>query len=176
MKWLITGLSSLLTLSLASCATSDVTLKERTSDVQDNILQDIPPTGLPPQNLASNECGLFLWSKTNISQFIFFTRAGEDTALFLLDDTPTELNTVSVGGNVFGQFFTETNYQSSEGQAFSLSFIPGEGLANGARISSGGIQYKNDDGWKTVLPVLGARVCQPVIQDQVSRALPSSSE
>lgn len=121
-------------------------------------------TGLPAQSLAPNECGLFLWSKTDISKFVFFKRAGEDVALFWMDESVTKLQEISFAGRIFGQFYTEYDFQSEAGQNVSVSYIPGVDLQDGARIASGSIQYMDPKGWRTILPVLGARVCQPVVQ------------
>lgn len=123
--------------------------------------------GLPPQSLAPNACGLFLWSKTDASKFVFFTRAGESEALFLLNDTPTQLQTVSEGGDIFGQFYTETTLQTEDGREVSLSYEPGSELTDGARIKNGIMRYVDDKGWLTVLPVLGVRVCQPVFKEEL---------
>jgi len=117
--------------------------------------------------LAPNECGLFLWSKTDASKFVFFTRAGQSNALFLLNDTPEKLQTTSEGGDVFGQFYTEMKFKTEEGLDVSLSYEPGEELTDGARIKNGLMQYADEKGWLTVLPVLGVRVCQPVFREEL---------
>lgn len=121
-------------------------------------------TGLPPQNLAPNECGLFLWSKTDISKFVFFKKAGEQQALFYLDTAPARLEQTSFGGTIFGQFYTQLSYRTDTGQDIELSYQPGVELEDGARIASGTIQYTDKEGWRTVLPILGARVCKPVVE------------
>lgn len=122
--------------------------------------------GLPAQKLGPNECGLFLWSKTDVSKFVFFAKAGAEEALFLMDDTAIDLVPVSEGGEIFGQFFTEMTYASGTGRTIALSYEPGETLQDGARISNGTIQFVDDKNWRTVLPVLGVRVCQPVIPEK----------
>jgi hypothetical protein len=119
------------------------------------------PRGLPPQRLGKDECGLFLWSKADISRFVFFSRASEDTALAYLNNASVELIRTGRAGDIFGQFFTETTYLADSGLEVRLSFEPGEELVDGARISSGIINFSDVDGWRNVLPVLGARVCQP---------------
>ena len=130
--------------------------------------------GLPPQTLAPNECGLFLWSKTDTSKFVFFTRAGENEALFLLNDLPVTLQMTSQSGEVFGQFYTELKYKTESGQDVSLSYEAGELLTDGARIKNGIIQFTDEKNWLTVLPVLGVRVCQPVFPETSAPSSQSS--
>lgn len=120
------------------------------------------PVGLPPQTLSPNECGLFLWSKTDTSRFVFFMRAGARDALVLLDDTPTTVIKTAENGDLFGQFFTNISFETSGGRAIFLSYEAGEPLSGGARISNGLIQSTNAEGWRVTLPVLGVRVCQRV--------------
>lgn len=151
---------------LTACASSVTTPAEAPrADINNDTAQ--AQRGLPPQTLAPNECGLFLWSKTDASKFVFFTRAGQSEALFLLDDVPTPLRSISEGGEVFGQFYTETKFKTEDGRDVSLSYEPGEALTDGARIKNGLMQYADEKGWRTVLPVLGVRVCQPVFREDL---------
>jgi hypothetical protein len=147
---------------LAGCAGSD---KQEAVEASTALAQVEASTslGLPAQKLAPNECGLFLWSKTDISRFVFFARAGSKEALFLLDDTPTLLQSVSESGDIFGQFFTDVTYRTDTGRSLSLSYEAGETLTDGARISNGIMEYNDAEGWRVVLPLLGVRVCQPAV-------------
>ena len=155
---------SLLCLSLAfviltGCATSADDLPREAAS------QSAAPSsfskGLAPQTLEPNECGLFLWSKNDISTFVFFTQAGQDTAVAYLEGKTTNLAITERAGALFGQFFTTYQFTVDDGRAVSLDYIPGETLTDGARVQSGAIQFADAEGWRTVLPVLGARVCQP---------------
>lgn len=149
-------------LVLAACAGND---KQQVIEASAALAQVEASTslGLPAQKLAPNECGLFLWSKTDISRFVFFARAGSKEALFLLDDTPTALQSISESGEIFGQFFTDVTYKTETGRSLSLSYQAGETLTDGARISNGIMEYNDAEGWRVVLPVLGVRVCQPAV-------------
>jgi len=153
--------------ALTACASPVVTpVSEPIADIAttDTVQTE---RGLPPQRLAPNECGLFLWSKTDASKFVFFTRAGESDALFLLNDAPTKLRTLSEGGDIFGQFYTKMKFKTEAGLDVSLSYEAGEQLTDGARIKNGLMQYTDEKGWRTVLPVLGVRVCQPVFREEL---------
>lgn len=153
---------------LAACASSGDRPERATKADKASTSQRAartPRKGLEPQELAGNECGLFLWSKTDPSLFIFFTRAGEGTAEMMLEDERVSLAQVAAGGAIFGQFFTVQTYQTDAGREVHLTFDPGDELQEGQRIANGRFQYLDDEGWVTVLPVIGVRVCQPVVQD-----------
>ena len=128
----------------------------------------VPKSTLDPQQLDPKECGLFLWSQTDPTRFVFFKRAGEGVAKTIVEDQAVTVQQVAAGGSIFGQFFTVQTYQTSTGREVHLTFEPGESLEQGQRIASGRIQYVDDAGWLIVLPVVGVRVCQPAVQDTFS--------
>lgn len=152
-------------LFLSGCASTADRPAEAGSQAPANSLETSTrfTTGLPSQSLEPNECGLFLWSANDISKFVFYTRAGQTSALVYLDGETTELEILRRDGDVFGQFFTDYVFSTGAGTEVSLSYTPGDELTDGARIRSGNIQHTNSEGWRTVLPVLGARVCQPIV-------------
>ncbi len=123
-------------------------------------ISSVPESGLGPQELLVGDCGLFLWSKTDISKFIFFSRALEGTATFAQAETPVTLTQAEAGGEIFGQFTTRMAYVSADGRSLSLTMVPGEELDGGQRIESGLISLTDAEGWQTKLPVLGVRACQ----------------
>lgn len=121
----------------------------------------VPQKGLPPQTLVPGDCGLFLWSKTDTTKFIFFRRAGDSTASILIGDAETPLLAEDFSGDIFGQFFTEQTFTSrNSAHAVSLSFEPGDELVDGARIDNGILRITDPEGWLTTIPVLGVRACQ----------------
>ena len=121
----------------------------------------IPQSALGPQTLDPGECGLFLWSKTDVTKFIFYSEALTGAARFAKDELPIELVQTGAGGNIFGQFNTRMSYQSEDGLGFDLRIEPGEVLEGGQRIESGMITTIDPEGWQTKLPVLGVRAGQP---------------
>ena len=121
----------------------------------------VPQKGLPPQTLEPGDCGLFLWSKTDTTKFIFFRRAGDSTASVLIGETVTPLLAEDFSGDIFGQFFTEQTFTSqNSAHAISLRFEPGDELVDGARIDNGILRITDPEGWLTTIPVLGVRACQ----------------
>ena len=124
-------------------------------------IDGVPKSALGPQELAPGECGLFLWSQTDASKFIFFSRALSDRAVFAQADAPLTLSLVRAGGDIFGQFNTEMAFVAEDGRTLMLAFAPGEVLDGGQRIEDGLISVTDLTGWQTKVPVLGVRACQP---------------
>jgi len=146
---------------LFGCVSTATETAPQTVDLAGEAVSEVPQSGLGPQQLAPGECGLFLWSKTDTSSFIFFSRAASGDAVFRPEDERLDLQQVGAGGTIFGQFNTEQRYTSSDGGAVELTFEAGESLSGGQRISDGLITMTDVDGWRTKLPVLGLRACMP---------------
>jgi len=151
-----------LTLVLVGCQSNDRDPAEERARLlaQKPAIDSVPSSALGPQELRTGECGLFLWSQTDVSKFIFFTRALSGTALFAQGDTPMALTQISAGGDIFGQFNTVMSYQAEDGRNVALTLVPGEILDGGQRIESGILNVRDREGWDTKLPVLGVRACQ----------------
>lgn len=121
----------------------------------------IPQSGLQAQTLASDECGLFLWSKTQPDRLIFFQRAASGQArMIIADETVDAVQTANRGG-IFGQFMTEQVFLTPSGQQVLVTFEPGEELQGGQRIDDGRLTITAEEGWRTVIPVLGVSACKP---------------
>lgn len=134
---------------------------ERSATSSSTATQSVPTDGLAPQTLNAGECGLFLWSRTPPSRFIFFTKAASGTATMLSGEEVRELRLTRQSGEIFGQFTTEQDFAfAADGSNVNLSVTPGEVLENGQRISEGRIVVRDAEGWETILPVLGVRACQ----------------
>ncbi|MEQ3650437.1 hypothetical protein [Hyphomonas sp.] len=142
-------------LLLAACASGDKTRPVPPAP-------DVPEAGsLPAQDLADGECALFLWTQGSPRRFVYFSKAGSQTAETLLSETQQTMALVRQGGTLFGQFMTEMDYTTLEGETMSLRITPGERVEGGQKISAGRIKLLNDGGWETVIPVAGLRACQP---------------
>jgi hypothetical protein len=156
-KWVI-GLAALF---LCSCATTKAEDASQVSGQSDNAMTSVPKSGLGPQTLAAGDCGLFLWSKTNVDRFIFFAQANTGAAKFAQDSIALDLIQTASGGDIFGQFQTRLDYVDSGGQQYALTITPGKEMDGGQRIESGLFTITSTEGWQTKLPVLGVRACQP---------------
>ena len=147
---------------LIGCRSNDVDpVEERARMIaMKPAIDSVPSSALGPQELSAGDCALFLWSQTDVSKFIFFSRALSGTASFAQGEVPIALTQITAGGQIFGQFNTEMSYQAADGRQLSLSVIAGEELVGGQRIDSGLLSLTDTDGWQTKLPVLGVRACQ----------------
>lgn len=121
----------------------------------------IPQSGLQAQTLASNECGLFLWSKTQPDRLIFFQRAASGQARMIIANETVDAAQTANRGTIFGQFMTEQAFLTPTGQQVLVSFEPGEELQGGQRIEDGRLTITAEEGWRTVIPVLGVSACKP---------------
>ncbi len=144
---------------VASCSSSSKNRAPRLA--ASGAVNIIPESGLGPQQLQPGECGLFLWSKTDVNKFIFFSRALSGIALFKQGDSALTLTQNGAGGDIFGQFNTDMSYASASGGSVQLTFDTGETLQGGQRIEDGLLTVTDAEGWRTKMPVLGVRACQP---------------
>ncbi|MEO0551134.1 MAG: hypothetical protein AAFZ91_14530 [Pseudomonadota bacterium] len=156
MRALLAGISAAFVLTACSTTSGASDTSQSPS-----ALADVPRIGLSPQSLDPGECGLFIWSKTDVNRFAFFSKALSGTALFKPADTEMRLTQSRSEGTIFGQFTTDMGYITDDGQDIDLIFRPGETLAGGQRIDGGLITITDQAGWQTKLPVLGVRACQP---------------
>ncbi len=124
-------------------------------------MNSVPNSGLVPQNLEPGDCGLFLWSQTDITKFIFFSRALSGQAVFAQGEEPVVLTQSTAGGEIFGQFTTRMGYVTADGRSIDLSYEASDLLQDGQRIRNGLLSITDREGWLTKLPVLGVRACQP---------------
>ncbi|WP_300393103.1 hypothetical protein [Henriciella sp.] len=121
----------------------------------------VPESGLGPQQLAKNECGLFLWSKTDPTQLIFFERAQTGRATVQIGSKAVEVTQTINRGEIFGEFMTEQGFAAPDGEQILLTIVPGEPLQAGQRVEAGKLEISTPEGWRTLIPVLGVRACQP---------------
>ncbi|MEH6695651.1 MAG: hypothetical protein V7675_11425 [Hyphomonas sp.] len=143
-------------LLMAACAS-----KPATKDSAPSAVDVVTRTGeLPPQTLPPGACGLFLWTNGEPLRFVFFSKAGTDTAVMDVDGEERTLRLTSAKGDLFGQFMTRMTYASDKGNV-GVSFRPGEQLDGGQRIDGGRLSLVDKDGWETMIPVFGLSACQP---------------
>jgi len=117
--------------------------------------------GLPAQELQPGECGLFLWTRRESPEFVFFSKAGEETALFWMEGNALTLQRTGVAGTVFGQELTEQFFALPDGRTMELRMEPGDLLVSGQRVPEASIRVRDDNGWETLIPVAGVTGCQP---------------
>ncbi|WP_300381611.1 hypothetical protein [Henriciella sp.] len=143
-----------------SDATAPAPATSQTSDLLPAV-NAVPESGLGPQNLESGQCGLFIWNKTAPDQFIFFARSQTGQATFKVGGETVTGTQIINRGSIFGEFMTEQGYTAPDGAQVVLNVRPGQVLQGGQRIEGGRMTITTTEGWRTVIPVLGVRACQP---------------
>ncbi len=121
----------------------------------------VPESALGPQSLLRGECGLFIWSQTDQTQFIFFQKAETGVATLQIGSQTVTATQTANRGSIFGQFMTEQGYAAPGGEQVLLRVEPGDDLQGGQRITAGHLTITAAGGWRTVIPVRGVRACQP---------------
>lgn len=117
--------------------------------------------GLPAQELKIGECGLFLWTRREDPQFVFFSRSGEETAEYWFQGAQVSLNRTALGGDIFGQQLTEQDFADASGKSYQLRMTPGDMLVSGQRVPEASMTITDSEGWKTLIPLAGVTACQP---------------
>ena len=116
---------------------------------------------LAPQTLTEGECGLFLWTQATPRRLVFFSRAGSNTAAAYVADQERHFSQTQMSGTNFGQFMTEMTFtDTGTGQSVRIQLEPGDVLESGQRTQNAGLFYKDAEGWETIFPVRGVRVCK----------------
>ena len=144
----------------AACASSGGEAKSAQSETQTEMTA---PTGngLEAQSLAPGECGLFLWTLAEPRTFVFFSKAGTESALISLGGKAARMSQSSADGEIFGQFMTDMQYEPLEDEGTLNVFIePGTLLEQGQRTETARLTFTDPEGWETIVPVAGVRACQ----------------
>ena len=121
---------------------------------------DVP--GLPAQDLAAGECGLFLWTRRDDPAFVFFSKSNDPAAMVWYEDNAQNLTLAGVDGEVFDQEYTNQTF-TFEGKTslLRLSLTPGQKLVDGRRVPEASIRIIDAEGWETVIPAVGITACRP---------------
>lgn len=148
-------------LLLYACASSDPKSTNNAKAISTIPSVTAPTSGLKAQQLQPGECGLFLWTKSLPNTLIFFSKAGTNTALIKSNDAEQSITLINASGDIFGQFMTQQAYQAPNNVTVALSFSAGKAMEDGQRISNGRLTRTSDEGWETIIPIVGVRACQP---------------
>lgn len=140
----------LATLALTSCANLPLPSENQPADIK---------TGLTAQELATGECGVFLWTLSNPPSFTFFQKIGSEHAKLFMDTQELTLQPLPSSepmndyGNIDGKYTTATEQQVAvKGQY-------GAEMDGGRKIPTGSIQITKPDGWQEIIPVSGVYAC-----------------
>ena len=134
----------LLTITVTACAT----LEPKPDD--DRI-------GLTPRKLSSGECGLFVWKADRAKTFILY--ADQKSAALYRNGSEVELSFASNTNSS-----TERVFLDPAGQTLSLSLLEPQSIEQIIRYKAGRLSSQDENGWETVIPVVGLFTCQPFVR------------
>lgn len=115
---------------------------------------------IPAQQVATGECGLFLWAKREDAPLIIFQRSSGET-LMRVDGTVQALSRSSMENQIALQFYR--NQQFSVGDmSVKVTITPEQTrtLQQGLKVPNGSVSLSTESGWSAAIPVAGAIGCQ----------------
>lgn len=115
---------------------------------------------LPSQQLATGECGLFLWAKREDAPLVFFQRS-TGPAYMDVDGSFSELMRTDAEDAIGLQFYQLQQFTAAD-MRIQVSVSPEEtqSLQRGLKLPSGSISVVTGDGWSVSIPVAGAIGCR----------------
>ncbi len=144
MRFFLLIMGVLLTFSFGGCANTN----GATVGSAEPLLQ------LPPQSLASGECGLFIWTLGEPKNFIGFETNNQ--AKFFLDGYVTDATRQGGEGlNVPSRVFKTT-----QGQLIDVVLEPSDPIDKGQRFL-GRVTTQTQEGWDKIIPVTAISSCIP---------------
>lgn len=117
---------------------------------------------LPPQRLASGQCGLVLWSREPKPRRLLLALNSPPVARILRNGAVVELAQTGVEGrSVYGHHPVE--HFAGDGLTLTLrvSFEGRQTLSDGAIAREGSVELSNAEGWSEIIPAAGLIGCQP---------------
>ena len=145
----------ILAFALTSCASIT------TSSGSDKTAADKPSApGLAPQTLAAGECGLFLWTRDEPRQFIYFQQENRPSGLVYLSGRSLQISTSDITAGLGDRQAFALDYTDPAGKALTISGQYGETIEGGRRISSAKIKSLDAENWQHIIPANGVFACR----------------
>ena len=124
-----------------------------------SALDGMPALGaLPAQTLPSGECALFLFTRSEPSQFTAFALAEGDVLTLSLDGQVTALP--AAAGFVTADDTFQQTYRADNGMEARLTATFGESLPQGRRAPEAALRLVAPDGAAQVTPLAGLLACE----------------
>lgn len=158
-----TGLTAALALALAlapvGAGAQSRAQKPQKAPAPNN--QGVPFAALPPQILAPGQCGLFLWARTTPPRLILMAVQNPGVARVSYKGKTLDLPLTAWDGEVaFGQYETQTFTGDGLTLTVTIRAEPATGLLGGAVVRQASVQYRDAEGWETVIATAGMIACQ----------------
>jgi hypothetical protein len=171
---LVAAFAAVGTLALAACATDGEARPPRPGPAAAGSTAGSTTLGEPvelelgalgPRELASGQCGLFLWTRTASPTLVFFADPTTGRAAVTLDGRERALRRVgaeaatsaAAGGRPGAQTFATESGDLS----VRLSVQGSEPVENGYRVTGASLRLTDADGWSGVVATAGLAACQP---------------
>lgn len=115
---------------------------------------------LPPQSVAKDSCGLFLWANLPKRTLVFFTSNQANSAQVMFGGEERTLPLVAADGDSMLGHFSTQHYEDSQLKVtVSFDAEAKDGLRDGAIIRKGTWRIEEKGGWELILPVAGLIGC-----------------
>ncbi|MEQ8736716.1 MAG: hypothetical protein RIC29_17470 [Rhodospirillaceae bacterium] len=154
-------LALMLSVLVSACATSPGRFSDTPDSLDEKAFTELIGP-LRPQQLHAGQCGLFLWTRSEERELVFFGNSDRAEGKMMIADEETTYARVSAeGGAVFGQHPRQT-FQNGDVTVTLILEIEGRAnMSGGAVVPRGSLRFEQTGGWKLVLPVGGLIACQP---------------
>lgn len=120
----------------------------------------LPVNGLAAQELASGECGVFLWTQSLPRTFIFFQKQGNSRAKYYATESEITVSTSQNTNNMGDGTSLDIAYSHADYKTFHVKGEFTDVLEGGLRISNARIKSQKPDQWEEIQPVSGVFVCR----------------
>jgi hypothetical protein len=116
---------------------------------------------LSPRTLAKGECGLFLWSRTDPPELVFFSNPKTGKAAIVLDDAERSLDRAPAEGAAGADQEGLQTFSTDAGDvSLRLTIKDTEPVQGGYRVSAASLSVTNTKGWSGIFAAAGLATCQ----------------
>jgi hypothetical protein len=116
---------------------------------------------LAARDLGSGQCGLFLWTRTQDPQLVFFSNPETGEAAVVVDGRERALRRLGVDGPTTGGRGAQSFATATGDVSARLTIQETEPVQNGYRVASASLRVTVEDGWSGVIATAGLAACQP---------------
>ena len=121
----------------------------------------VPLAELPTQTLENGQCAMFLWARTTPPRRVFMALHEPATARVVVGARTLALPRTQWSGEAaFGHYPQQRFAGAGVELNVTVQMDTRTGLTGGAVVPSGSIEYRDEKGWETVIPVAGMVACQ----------------
>lgn len=146
---------------VAGCATSPGRFSDTAISLNEDAFSSLIGP-LRPQQLLDGQCGLFLWSRDEGRNLVFFGLSARSEGKMMIAGQEVTLKRISARGEAFfGQHPNQTYKKGDISVTLSLGMEARPNMAGGAVVSRGSLRFEQTGGWNLVVPVGGLVACQP---------------